>query len=70
MTAPAPETISIDTFREGPTGAVLFGGPTAAPTASPMFVLLNLLTGANPDMMLEQMGGTLQLAAGRRDRPR
>ena len=30
MKAPAPETIGIDTFREGPTGAMLFGGPTAA----------------------------------------
>ena len=26
--APAPESIGFDTFREGPTGAVLFGGPT------------------------------------------
>src|SRR5262249_22818448 len=60
MTAPAPERIDVDTFREGPAGAVLFGGPTAAPTASPMFVLLNLLAGANPDVMLDQMGGTLR----------
>ena len=59
MTAPAPETIGIDTFREGPTGAILFGGQTAAPTSAPMFVLLNLLTGTNPDVMLDQMGGTL-----------
>ena len=62
MSAAAPETISINTFREGPTGAVLFGGQTAAPTASPMFVLLNLLIGANPDVMLDQMGGTLHAA--------
>jgi thiol-disulfide isomerase/thioredoxin len=62
VTAPAPGAITIDTFREGPTGAVLFGGPTAAPTASPMFVLLNLLTGASPVMILEQMGGTLRPA--------
>jgi thiol-disulfide isomerase/thioredoxin len=62
MTAPAPETINVDTFREGPTGAILFGSQTAAPTASPMFVLLNLLTGANPDVMLDQMGGTLHAA--------
>src|SRR5690349_11850504 len=62
VTAPAPESINIDTFREGPTGAVLFGGPTAAPTASPMFVLLNLLTGASPVKILEQMGGTLRPA--------
>ena len=38
-TAPAPATIGVDTFREGPTGPLLFGGPTAAPT----FLLLNLL---------------------------
>ncbi len=48
MSAAAPETISVDTFREGPTGAVLFGSQTAAPTASPMFVLLNLLIGRQP----------------------
>ncbi len=61
-TAPAPESIGIDTFREGPIGAILFGGPTAAP----MFVLLNLLTGTNPDMMVDQLGGSVQpaLAAG------
>jgi thiol-disulfide isomerase/thioredoxin len=68
VTAPAPETIGIDTFREGPTGAVLFGGPTAAPTASPMFVLLHLLSGTSPVMILEQMGGTLRLAPAAGDR--
>ena len=62
MTATAPETIGVDTFREGPTGAVLFGSSTAAPTAAPVFVLLNLLTGANPKVMLDQMGGTLHQA--------
>ena len=55
-TAPAPESIDINTFREGPMGAVLFGGPTAAP----MFVLLNLITGTNPDVMVDQMGATLR----------
>ncbi len=69
VTAPAPEAINIDTFREGPTGAVLFGGPTAAPTASPMFVLLNLLTGASPVKILEQMGGTLRPAPSAGDKP-
>ena len=68
MKSPAPETIGVDTFREGPTGAVLFGGPTAAPTASPMFVLLNLLAGANPDVMLDQMGGTLHCLEAARSR--
>jgi thiol-disulfide isomerase/thioredoxin len=70
MTGPAPETINVDTFREGPTGAILFGSQTAAPTASPMFVLLSLLSGTNPDVMLDQMGGTLHAApagAGKSD---
>jgi thiol-disulfide isomerase/thioredoxin len=58
MTAPAPATIGLDTFREGPAGAVLFGGPTAAP----MVVLLSLLSGANPDVLVDQMGGTIQPA--------
>ncbi len=62
MTAPAPETVGIDTFREGPTGAILFGGQTAAPTSAPVFVLLSLLCGTNPDVMLDQMGGTLHAA--------
>jgi thiol-disulfide isomerase/thioredoxin len=57
-TAPAPESIGINTFREGPIGAVLFGGPTAAP----MFVLLNLVTGTNPDVLVDQMGGSIQPA--------
>jgi thiol-disulfide isomerase/thioredoxin len=69
MTAPAPEAINVDTFREGPTGAILFGSQTAAPTASPMFVLLSLLTGANPDVMLDQMGGTLRTASAEDAKP-
>ena len=55
-TASAPETIRMETFREGATGALLFGGPTAAPT----FVLLNLCAGTDPDVLLDQMGGTLR----------
>jgi hypothetical protein len=57
-TAPAPESIGINTFREGPIGAVLFGGPTAAP----MSVFLSLLTGTNPDVLVDQMGGSIQRA--------
>lgn len=56
ISGPAPETMTIDTFREGPTGAILFGGPTA----SPMFVLLNLVSGTNPDVLLDQIGGTIR----------
>ncbi len=55
-TAPAPATIGIDTFREGPTGPLLFGGPTGAPT----FLLLNLLSGTDPDACLKDMGATLR----------
>ena len=58
MTSPAPESIGINTFREGPIGAILFGGPTAAP----MTVLLNLLIGTNPDVLVDQMGGSIQAA--------
>lgn len=69
ISAPAPETINVDTFREGPTGAVLFGSATAAPTASPMYVLLNLLAGANADVLLDQMGGTLHDATPDSSKP-
>jgi thiol-disulfide isomerase/thioredoxin len=55
---PAPEKIDFETFRQGPTGAVLFGGPTGAP----MFVLLNLLTAPDAASAIGQLGGTLQLA--------
>ena len=58
-TAPAPATIGIDTFREGPTGPLLFGGPTGAPT----FILLNLLMGTDPDTLLDAMGGTPRVEA-------
>jgi thiol-disulfide isomerase/thioredoxin len=69
MAAPAPETVDIDTFREGPTGAILFGGQTAAPTSAPVFVLLSLLSGTNPDVMLDQMGGTLHAATADGGKP-
>jgi thiol-disulfide isomerase/thioredoxin len=56
--APSPANINLDTFRQGPTGAILFGGPTGAP----MFVLLNLLTAPDAAAALAQIGGSLQLA--------
>ena len=55
-TVPAPATIGMGTFREGPAGALLFGGPTGAPT----FVLLNLLLGTSPDVLLDDLGGTIR----------
>ena len=51
---PAPTKIGFDTFREGQTGAVLFGGPAGVP----MFVLLNLLTAPDPGAAVSQEGGT------------
>ncbi|MFO0887826.1 MAG: redoxin family protein [Isosphaeraceae bacterium] len=59
-TQEAPKDLSIETFRQGPLGAVLFGGPTGAP----MFVLLNLLTGSDASAAVGQLGGSLQLAPG------
>src|SRR5262249_21711410 len=57
-TAPAPKTIGIDSLRGGPIGGLLFGGPAGAP----MFVLINLLTSADPAAAVAQFGGTIQLA--------
>ena len=57
-TAAAPKTIGIEAFREGPIGAMIFGGPAGAP----MFVLLNLLTSADPAAAIAQFGGTIQVA--------
>lgn len=57
-TVPAPAEVNFETFRQGPTGAVLFGGPSGAP----MFVLLNLLTAPDAVAALGQLGGSLRLA--------
>ena len=53
----APKTLSIDTFREGPVGAMIFGGPAGPP----MYILLTLLTAADPAAEITQFGGTLQV---------
>jgi thiol-disulfide isomerase/thioredoxin len=58
-TAPAPQKIAFETLREGPLGAVLFGGPTGVP----MFVLLNLLTAPDPAAAIAQLGGSFQIVA-------
>ena len=57
-TVPAPQKLGIDAFREGPIGAMIFGSPAGAP----MFVLLTLLTAADPAAGVAQIGGTLQPA--------
>ncbi len=65
MAVPAPEKVDIETFREGPIGASLFGGPSGVP----MFVLLNLLTAADPAAAIAQIGGSLQLAGASGPKP-
>ena len=65
MAAPAPQKIDVETFREGPIGAALFGGPSGPP----MFVLLNLLTAPDPLAAIAQMGGSLQLAGASGPKP-
>jgi thiol-disulfide isomerase/thioredoxin len=64
--APAPKTLGIDALREGPIGAMVFGGPAGAL----MFVLLNLLTGADPAAGIAQSGGTLQIPPASLDHPK
>jgi thiol-disulfide isomerase/thioredoxin len=59
MVTPAPKTLGIDAFREGPIGAMIFGGPAGRP----MFILLNFLIAADPAAGIAQFGGTLQVAA-------
>ena len=57
--SPAPKKITMDSFREGPLGAILFGGPSGPP----MIVLINLLTAADPAAAISELGGALQLGA-------
>jgi thiol-disulfide isomerase/thioredoxin len=59
-TEPAPPRIGFELFREGPLGAVLFGGAAGAP----LHVLLNLLTVPDPATAIAGLGGSLQLAPG------
>src|SRR4051812_10179154 len=58
-TAPAPKTLSFETFRQGPLGSILFGGPSA----TPMYVFLNLLVGSDPAKAIAELDATLKLDA-------
>lgn len=58
---PAPKTLTFETFRQGPLGSILFGGPSAPP----MFILLNLLVGTDPAKTIGELGGTLTIGADR-----
>ncbi len=57
MVTPAPKALGIEAFREGPIGAMIFGGPAGPPR----FVVLNLLMGVDAVAGIAQLGGTLQL---------
>lgn len=57
VAGPAPKEINIDVFREGPVGAMLFGGPSGVP----MYILVNLLTSPESAQAIEKLGGSLQL---------
>jgi len=60
MEAPAPKAIEFETFRQGPIGSVLFGGPTGPP----MLILLNMLVADDPSKVIAELDGTLKLGAG------
>jgi thiol-disulfide isomerase/thioredoxin len=57
VAGPAPKEVSLDVFREGPVGAMLFGGPSGVP----MYILVNMLTAPEPVKAVEQLGGSIQL---------
>jgi len=55
---PAPKVITFDSFKEGPLGSILFGGPSAGP----MFILTNLLAGEDAAAEISKLGGSLKMA--------
>jgi thiol-disulfide isomerase/thioredoxin len=59
--AAAPKAITFETFRQGPVGSMLFGGPSAPC----MFIVLNMLVGSNPAKTIGGLGGVLVLEADR-----
>jgi thiol-disulfide isomerase/thioredoxin len=59
----APKTITFETFRAGPAGSIIFGGPTAPP----MLILLNLLVGDDPSKLVGELEGTLKLEAEKKE---
>jgi thiol-disulfide isomerase/thioredoxin len=61
-TADAPKEITFDTFRSGPLGSLLFGGP-AAPTSA---IFLSLLADRDPTKLIGEVGGALKLEEDRK----
>ena len=57
----APKAITFETFRQGPLGSILFGGPSGPC----MFVVLNMLVGNDPAKTIGALGGVLVLDADR-----
>lgn len=57
LSTEAPKAITFETFRQGPAGSVIFGGPMDPP----MFILLNLLVSDDASKVIEELEGTLKL---------
>jgi thiol-disulfide isomerase/thioredoxin len=55
--AEAPQAVTLETFRQGPLGSVIFGGYGAMP----MYVVLSMLTGGDTGKLLGQFGGVLKI---------
>ena len=54
---PAPKQLTFETFRQGPAGSVLFGGPSGPA----MYIVLNLLVGDDPVKAIADLGGDLKV---------
>ena len=63
-TETAPKAIAFETFRQGPLGSVLFGGPSAPA----MYIVLNMLVGSDPAKSIATLGGVLVLDSDRQAR--
>jgi thiol-disulfide isomerase/thioredoxin len=57
----APTAITFETFRQGPLGSMLFGGPSS----QCMYIFLNMLVGNDPEKTIGALGGVLVLDADR-----
>ncbi len=60
-TQPAPKAITFETFRQGPVGSILFGGPSGPC----MHIVLNLLAGSGVAKTVAPFGGVLVLDGNR-----
>lgn len=63
LSADAPKAVTFETFRQGPAGSAIFGGPTGPP----MLILLNLLVGDDPAKVIEELDGGLKFGKEHKD---